>query len=145
MTVHVSRAHLRIRDDSPAAKARVLTLTSSSHAAPDVRRRLGRWVAAKLLRSEGRSFDVQIDAIEQRTRDPSAVAANVGGGASTLAAGVREEPTRARVHRRDEKERRGKRKRGLRPTDRDPALLHRLAKHLEHVARELGELVEEEH
>ena len=55
------------------------------------------------------------------------------------------EPAGTGVHRRDDEHVRGQRPDAAGARDVDDALLHRLAQHLEGLARELGQLVEEEH
>ena len=57
---------------------------------------------------------------------------------------IAEEPAGARIHRGDEQHVARKDGGALRADDRDPALLERLADRLEHVAPELGQLVEKE-
>src|SRR5688572_2446123 len=49
-----------------------------------------------------RHLDVQIESIEQRTREPPAVTLDLLGRASTLAASVSQITTGTRIHRRDQ-------------------------------------------
>ena len=104
--------------------------------APDRRRAPAARRAAS--RSTGRSG-------RGAARTPDAGSAR--GRAGTAAGTVRRsrEPARTGVHRRDELEPGGERRRPTDPRDRDPTLLHRLAERLEDVASELRQLVEEQH
>src|SRR5215470_3292612 len=87
---------------------------------------------------------MEVDAVEQRTGDASAVGPLLVRRAP---APPRAWPAAARagVHGRDELEPRGEAERAARAGDGDAAFLERLPQHLEDVASELGDLVEEEH
>src|SRR6476619_2157564 len=56
-----------------SGEAFVLEFARAEHALADRLRRLGALVAAELLVFDGRSFDMNIDAVEQRSGDAIAV------------------------------------------------------------------------
>ena len=84
---------------------------------------------------------MQVDAVEQRSRDLPRVAQPLSVGAGADAAQVSHEPAGARVHGRDEEEVAGKSERASDAHEMDSLLLERLADCLQDVAPELGELV----
>jgi integrase len=92
-------------------------------------------------------LDVQVDAIDERARQPALVfgaAARVRAalaGESRLAGAA----AAAGVHGGDQHETRGIGHAMVRPGDRDLTDLERLAQRIEHLRLELGQLVEEEH
>src|SRR5690606_12682446 len=102
-------------------------------------------VAAQSRHVDGRHVDVQIDAVEQGTREATDVAASFAG--SALAGPARIGPVAAgtRVHGGHDQGTRGEGRLGLRAHDPHTPLFQRLAERLEHPATELGELVQEEH
>src|SRR6185295_17167704 len=110
----------------------------------DGRRGLAR-AAAQLPQGDRRHLDVEVDAIEERSRDPRAIALDHGRRTAAEAAGVSEMPAGAGVERADETEAGGKGQPGAGPDDGDEALFERLAERLESVAAELRQLVQEEH
>ena len=87
----------------------------------------------------------QIEAIEQRPRDPVAIGGDPGGRARTVEARISAGAAGAEVHRADEAEVGREVCTTACSHDRDNTILERLPQGLEHRARELGELVEEEH
>jgi hypothetical protein len=86
----------------------------------------------------------QVDAVEQRTGKPPAVALDLVRQASAVAFRVAPEAAGARVHRGDENEPRGIRRGAPGARNRDRAFLERLAERIENVARELSDLIEEQ-
>ena len=94
-----------------------------------------------------RHLDVQVDAVDQRARQPALV---VGGAARIRAALAGEArlvgaPAAARVHGGDQHEARGIGHAMVGARDRDLAALERLAQRVERLRLEFGHLVEEEH
>ena len=86
----------------------------------------------------------QVEAIEQRTGQAPAVAGQLAVAAPAPAGSVRL-AARARIHRGDEQDVGGQDDRGRGARDADPPLLEWLTQRVEHVGRELAELVQEEH
>ena len=112
-------------------------------------RHRGRWLtvpgAAELAIFHRRHLDVQVDAVEERARRAArCVLRQLVRRAATAAQRVAAKAAGARVHRGDQHEMRRIRDAPAAPRDRDPAVLERLAEAFEHVAAELGELVEKE-
>src|SRR6185295_2477135 len=99
---------------------------------------------AQALERNARDVNAEVDPVEHRTGQLSAVTLDLVRKASALAFGVTPEAARARVHRRHEDEPRGIRRRSAGARDRDGALLERLAKRVEDASRELGDLVQKE-
>ena len=121
-----------------------LPLAGGQHAGANVGRALGRRAAAQLLVLNGRNLDVNVDAVEQRPGDFGHVALDHGRGAHALARLVVEVAARAGIHGRGQHEARRKTERHGGAGDGDRVIFQRLAHHFEHVARELGQLVEKE-
>src|SRR5690606_7260570 len=93
----------------------------------------------------GIDLDMEVDAVEQRARDPRLV---VGRAARRAAAGeswVAEVPTSTRVHCRDQLHSRGIGHMCIGASDVDLARFERLAERVEHGALELGQLVEKQY
>jgi hypothetical protein len=88
---------------------------------------------------------VQVDAVEQRAGELGEILLHGQVVAAAVAAAHAAKPARTRVHRRDEREPRGKRVRSGRARDRHCAFFERLAQHFERRARELAELIKVEH
>ena len=88
--------------------------------------------------------DPEVDPVAKRTRDAPLVALGTQRRARARAIRRPGEPARARVHRGDQLEPRREDGRPAGPGDRHPPFLERLPERLEHVAIELGQLVEEE-
>src|SRR5436309_1922288 len=82
--------------------------------------------------------------VQQRSGDFAQVARYDSRRAPALPRRIAIEPARARIHRRHQHEGCGKTQRLIRPRDRDRAIFERLAHHLQHIARELGKLIEKE-
>jgi len=90
------------------------------------------------------TYDVDVDAVEERSGDPAPIARDLVGSTAAPAAVMSEIAARARIHRRDELEPGGEVALAERARDRHPARLERFAKYFEHTAVELRELVEEQ-
>jgi hypothetical protein len=122
--------------------------TRRAYARCDDAARLAVGAAHQFLGLHGRHLDLQVDAVEQRSRQPSLVTRDQVGRAAALLrrASCGTEPAAgAGVHRRDELE--AGRKRGLASgaRNRDAAGLERLAQRLQRGARHLRGLVEEQY
>src|SRR5207244_3051695 len=95
-------------------------------------------LAAKLPVLHRGDLNVDIDAVEQGSRDSRDVALDLRRRAMAFARGVAKETARARVHRRGEHKARGKGDRGGGARNGHRAFLERLAHHLEDVALNSG-------
>ena len=104
----------------------------------------GGCAAAQLLILHGRNLDVDVDAVEQRPGDLRDVALDHRRRAHALARLVVEIAARTRIHGGDEHEAGGKAERHGGARDGDRVVFQRLAHHLQHVARKLGQLVQKE-
>ena len=118
-----SRARARVALDSPSA--RVARSSPAARAALRSAGRCGRAAGPTCARDSARPAS-GVQRQRAATRSPSVAA-------------------RTRIHRRDELELRRKLRLARRARDRDAARFERLAQHLEHVAVELRQLVEEQH
>jgi hypothetical protein len=94
---------------------------------------------------DGRYFDVQVDAVEQRPGDPRLVIRGAARRAAAGERGIAEMAATTRVHRRDQLDPRGEGHVGVGTSDADAAGFERLAQRIEHRPLEFGELVEEQH
>ena len=101
-------------------------------------------LAAQFFVSDGRNFDVQIDAIEQRSAHFAQVALDDRAGAAAFARRIGEVSAGARIHGGDQNEVGGKGQRHVGARQRDRGFFQRLAQHLQNVARELGQLIQEQ-
>ena len=117
-----------IQGDAPADEA-----AGAATSAPDQ--------GALLLPGMSVDVDPQVEAIDQRARQPSSVAGALAVGAR---AAVAADPAGTRVHRRDQQEPGREGGGEHRPGDPDDALLQRLAQRVQHRRGELAQLVEEE-
>lgn len=95
--------------------------------------------------ADPRDLNVQIHPIDERTGQTPRVTVLLGRGAVAGAPPIAAVTARAGIHRGDHHAAGGKRDRSVDARDRDLAFLDRLPQRLEHVASELGQLVEEEH
>ena len=87
----------------------------------------------------------KIDSVQERPRNPPDVSLNLRLRAAAQPPSVSPESARARIHRRDEHEPRGKRRRPRGASNGDAAFFERLPQRFENAAFEFGELVEEQH
>jgi len=88
---------------------------------------------------------VDVQAVEQRPRQPSAVAVTRGFSAATRQARMSEVPTSTRVYGADQQRARRKARSRAGSGDVHEAVFQWLAERLERRATELGELIQEEH
>src|SRR5947207_929842 len=137
------RGHLRVRTRAGARAAPSLTLARARHPPPDGRRVVAGGRAGVLLALQRRQLHVQVDAVEQRTRQPSQVSVALGGCAQAPI--ERRTAAATGVGRGDELEARGEIRDAAGARDGDAAVLERLAQRLEHVLLELRQLVQEQH
>ena len=110
----------------------------------DLRRALGRGLAAQLVILQRRDLHNQVDPVQQRAGDTAVVAAHLLRRAAAAARGVPVPAALAGVHRAHQHEagREGHRPRDA--GDRHLPVLHGLAQHLQHVRAKLRQLVEKE-
>ena len=87
---------------------------------------------------------MQIDAIEQRPAYFAQIALNDRAGAAAFARRIREIAARAGIHGPDQNEVGGEGKRPVGAGQRDRRFFERLAQHFKHVAREFGQLIQEQ-
>ena len=148
-----SRARPRAGESGSAGKLRVRRERRAPAGARARRRRARarRWSdragprALELAPGDGRDGDAQVDAVEHRSGEARAVALDQRVVAGAVAQRIAAPAARTWIHRGDELEARGKLQHSLRARDAHGALLERLAQRLERGARELDQLVEEEH
>ena len=126
------------------AKRCALALPRGHDAGANLGRALGGRAAAQLLVLNGRHFDVDVDAVEQRAGDFGHVALDHGRGAHALARLVVEVAAGAWIHGGGQHEARRKGERHGGAGDGDGVVFERLAHDFEHVARKLRQLVEKE-
>jgi hypothetical protein len=112
--------------DSRANRVRTLACARSGH----------------LVERHARDVDVQVDAIEQRSRKFRDVACDGRVVAAAIVRARAAKSARARIHRRQEREARGVRERSGGARDRDRALFDRLAHHFKRAARAFRKFVE---
>ena len=140
MLGYFARGKMRIR----FALARELALPRSLHTCTDDRARFPARTTRELIRRNRRHFDVNVDPIEQRSRDASAVTSHLFGRAMAFARVVTEIPARARIHRGNQGKARWKRNAERRARDGDATVLQWLTQRLERAAWKLQQLVEEQ-
>jgi hypothetical protein len=127
-----------------AAEPVPLNLARPLHSDADGRARLLLASTDEVLIRHGRHFEVDVDPVEQRPRHPGAVPLDVDGTATAGTGGITEIAAGAGVHRRREHHASGIGEAGGRPAQGDGAVFEGLAQHLQDVAPELRQLVEEE-
>ena len=94
-----------------------------------------------LVRHPG-NFDMQVDAVEQRTGEAGAVALQHRRGAGAFAQAVAEKTAVAGIHRCHQHEIGGIGETGSGAADADLAVFEGLAQHFQHIFFELGELIQ---
>ncbi len=123
--------------------ARAQPLARRERRAPRRRRRLARRSARARPRAAA-ARDDEIEAVEQRPRELVAKRGEPLRRARAFDRRIAARAARAQVHRPDELEARREQRLPADARDRDEAVLERLPQRLEHRARELGQLVEEQ-
>ena len=101
-------------------------------------------LAQQLVEIDGLNFDLQVDAVEQRTRNLAHIMRALVLVADALLLGVPIVPARARIHRRHEHETGGIFCRIFRPTNTDNPVLQRLPHHLQDTATEFRQFIQAE-
>ena len=140
-------SHVRAFDGSVRMIGRagipfVLQRSSSFDALAYVCRRLARRSRYHFVERHRGHIDVQVDAIEKRSRQLSDVACDGGVVATAVARPITSEAARTRIHRCDERESRRIHERSGRTRDGYGTFFERLAHHFERRTREFGEFVE---
>src|SRR5215213_11327561 len=95
-----ARRHGRVRKDFLARKATMLSLACLNHALPNRSRaiRLRSSLAPQLTKLHGGDVNVDVDAVQQWSRDATNVSLDLSYRAATLAHRVIEKTTRTRIH-----------------------------------------------
>ena len=122
-----------------------LPLARGDDARPDFSTAFRRNTAHHRIRLEARHFDLDVDSIEQRTRDAIAISKDSLRRAVTTSGRMTEVSARTGIHRRDELELRRKLHLSGGARDVNASRLERLTQHFEHATIELGQLVEKQH
>ena len=132
---------------SPARSRNRSRWTTRARARPvrGPRRSIPRPGADEVAIGHGGNLEVDVDPVEQRAGDPGAVALDVQRRAAAGVGRVAEVAAGTGIHGRREHETCREREAHGRPAQRDDAVLQGLAQHLQHVAAEFGQLVEEQH
>lgn len=125
--------------------ARCLSFTGSVDTLPNL---AGGFPVRLLLeeraRRDGRNVHVKVNPVEQRPAHALAVPEDRPRKTLAEVRRIARVPAGTRIHRGDQRETSGKRHRPRRPTDQNVPVLERLPEMFEDVARELGELIEEQ-
>lgn len=121
-----------------------LAVASSHHAGANLGGTFGGGPSAQLLILDGRNFDMNIDAVEERPGDFGDVPLDHGWGAEAFPRLVVEISTGAGIHGGGQHEARGEGERHGSACDGHGVVFKRLAHDFEYVAGKLGQLVEEE-
>lgn len=101
--------------------------------------------AGELVKLQGGDLHKQVDAVQQGAGEAGEVALHLRLGAAATPRGVAVPAAFAGVHGAHQHELAGVGHRPGGPGDLDPAVLHGLAQHLQHVLLKLGQLIQEEH
>jgi hypothetical protein len=148
---NLTSSHLRIGEDffpdtveGCGDEALALAVAGGEYAGADRGGVFDGGSATEFFVLDGGDFDVNIDAVEERAADFGNVALDDGRSAVTLAGLVVEIAARAGVHRGGQHEGGGEGEGHGGAGDGDVAVFEGLAHDFENVARELGQLVEEE-
>ncbi|OQA25721.1 MAG: hypothetical protein BWY59_01664 [Verrucomicrobia bacterium ADurb.Bin345] len=146
MLVHILRAHRGVAVHAARTlEPGLLHLPRLDHARADRRGRLPSLHGRKVLVAHRRHLDMNVNPVQQRTRNLVAISLNLNRRATALAFRIAVMAARARVHRRHEHEAARERHAGRRAGDGDQAVFQRLTHHLEHVAVKLRQLIQEQH
>jgi hypothetical protein len=140
MPVDLARAKQRVRFALP----RNLHLPRALHALTDRFRGLGPDRGHELGFARRRDFELEVDAVGERARDPTAVARNALRRAAATAGAIATMSARAGIHRGDQLESRRELRLAGGARDRYAPGLQRLAQRLENVAVEFRQLIEEQ-
>lgn len=144
--VEQTRVHLGVAEDAGlVAVALGLDEAGGGDALADGGARLAGGGRGELVEWHGEYLDLQVDAVEQRSRNAVHVLLHGAWGAGAFLGGMIIVAARAGVHRGDEHEAGGVVDGVARTRDGDVAVFERLAHDLEHLSRKFGELVEKQH
>ena len=121
-----------------------LPLARSHDAVADRGRAFLRALTGNVSIFDGRHFDVQIDAIEQRSRDSLTITLYLNRTATAFSFQIAKVAARARIHCCNEHEFRWKSDTASGARHRDFSILERLAHHFQRRPFELGQLIEKE-
>src|SRR5258705_2511908 len=101
MATNHTRRHRGIRKYLFAGKALALALPGADHTIPNRRRafHVRRSISGKLAKLDGWNIDVNIDAVQQRARDPADITLNQQRCTTALASWVIPKSTRTGIHR----------------------------------------------
>lgn len=121
-----------------SGEARALHSPGGFDSLADLNRRFSLRFFCEFFPGKSRHLDVDVDAVEERTRDARAVALDQLGGAGARFRGVSQVAAGAGIHRRRQHEPGGEGKAGLGPADDDLPFLKRAPQGLQHVLAELG-------
>ncbi len=138
-------AHLGVAVDLLPFVPVLLDLPRDDDALAHVGALLRRAFGAQLGEWHGGHFDVDVDAVQQRATHLVEVFLHHTGRADAFLVGMVVVATRTRIHRRHEHETGRILHREPRAADGDHTILQGLAQDLQHLALELGQLVQEEH
>jgi hypothetical protein len=144
IALDISGAHLGVGMDGSFLKAPELDVARLIDALANRLRGFPGVTAGEILVANRRHFDLNVDAIEERSGDARAIALDLERRADAFFLRIGKKAARARVHRRDEHDGRGIIDRAEGAGDGDVAVFERLAHHFEHVAPELRQFVEEQ-
>src|SRR4051812_8452820 len=137
--------HLGVAAQAPRPEPGELAVAGGDDAGADLGGGLAGLGAAQLAERDGADVDLEVDAVEQRAGQAEPVALDRAGAAGALADAGAQPAARAGGGGGDGQERGGEAERAGDAVDRDTSLLEWRAESLDGGARELGELVEEQH
>ena len=143
MLTDLAGTHVGVAQARPFDEPTVLALARGLDALADHGRWFGGAGVGKLLVSHAWHVDVDVDAVEQRARQPLLIFGNDAWRTRTLVARVIGITAWAGVHAGHEHEIGRKGQRALGARDRHHMIFERLTQHLERALRKLGQLVEE--
>src|SRR2546430_2350707 len=137
----VACRHVRVRiDPGPAGESLPLHHTRAIHPLPHRRARLAPALIRERAVLHRRHLEVDVDPVEQRTRDAGEIALDAERPADAIVLGIAEVAAGTGIHGRGEHEASGVAEAHRRPRDRHDAVLHRLAQHLERSEEHTSEL-----
>src|SRR6266542_219003 len=139
MAANHARRHRGVRKYLFAGKALTLAMPGADYSIPNCRRvfRLRRSISRELSKLYGRNIDVNIDAVQQRTRDPADITLNQQRCTTALSSWVIPKSTRTGIHRRRQHERCRKRQRHGSSAYRHLLIFEWLSQHLQYAAIKL--------
>jgi hypothetical protein len=144
IALDISGAHLRVGVNGSFLKALELDVTRVIDALANRFRGFAGVATGEVLVANRRHFDLNVDAIEERSGDARAIALDLQRRADAFFLRIGKEAARARVHSRDEHDGRGIIDRAEGAGDGDVAVFERLAHHFENVAPEFWQFIEEQ-